>query len=306
MRDSSPRRRHSRRRSTSKITMKPIAPIMASAVSTPTVVGSSTSRAKLSDPGSMSNPALVNAETAWNTDHQCGLSTAVSPRTRRNSSTAPTPCRNSVKRPMRHTRPFRPPGSPRPMCWPNIRRSRVAVRRPASEKMTMAPTMKPRAPTWISARITIWPNRDQWSWVETTVNPVTQTAEVAVNRATRRSGSWPSAKESGSASRTVPRENQAGKDDDEDEARPEGFAARQPGVHVQADGNRSRNADYAVAGAKRARNAGGPTRRRRHQARPNRGRTAVQRALAHSSCVNLHRITAGQCRPALTLRRGGP
>ena len=64
MRDSSPRRRHSRRRITSKMTVKPMAPIMASAANTPTVVGSSTSRAKLTEPGSMSNPALVNAETA--------------------------------------------------------------------------------------------------------------------------------------------------------------------------------------------------------------------------------------------------
>ena len=105
---------------------------------------------------------------------------------------------------MRQNSPFRPPGSPRPMCWPNIRRSRVEVRRPASEKMTIAPTMKPRAPAWMSARITIWPNSDQWSWVETTVSPVTQTAEVAVNRAASRSGWLPSASENGSISRIVP------------------------------------------------------------------------------------------------------
>ncbi len=42
--------------------------------------------------------------------------------------------------------------------------------------------MIPRPPNWISSRMTDWPTRVYWA-VSTVIRPVTQTAEVAVNRA---------------------------------------------------------------------------------------------------------------------------
>ena len=41
--------------------------------------------------------------------------------------------------------------------------------------------MKPRPPTWISSRITIWPKADQPVAVSRSTRPVTQEEETAVN-----------------------------------------------------------------------------------------------------------------------------
>ena len=41
----------------------------------------------------------------------------------------------------------------------------------------------PRPPTKMPTRMTSWPKKDQCTAVETTVRPVTQTADTAVNRA---------------------------------------------------------------------------------------------------------------------------
>ena len=43
--------------------------------------------------------------------------------------------------------------------------------------------MMPRPPVWISVRIIVWPNRVNEVPVSVTLRPVTQTAEVDVNRA---------------------------------------------------------------------------------------------------------------------------
>ena len=61
-RDSSESFRHRRRRIRSKITVKPRPPTKNSAMKIVRVVESSSSRARLWPPDSMSNPALVNAE----------------------------------------------------------------------------------------------------------------------------------------------------------------------------------------------------------------------------------------------------
>ena len=42
--------------------------------------------------------------------------------------------------------------------------------------------MKPSPPNWIITRMTVCPNRLHWSQVSATMRPVTQEAEVAVNR----------------------------------------------------------------------------------------------------------------------------
>ncbi len=64
--------------------------------------------------------------------------------------------------------------------------------------------MIPKPPTWISPRMTTSPKPDQYVGVSTTVRPVTQTALVAVKTATRSGACPPSARDTGSMSRTVP------------------------------------------------------------------------------------------------------
>ena len=68
----------------------------------------------------------------------------------------------------------------------------------------LAPTMKPKPPAWIRARITACPNPFQWSRVSTVASPVTAAAEVAVNRASTGEVAEPSRVAQGSERRTVP------------------------------------------------------------------------------------------------------
>jgi hypothetical protein len=70
--------------------------------------------------------------------------------------------------------------------------------------MKVETVMYPSPPTWIKARITPWPKGDQKWGVSTTIRPVTQTAEVAVNRAAIRGGLSPTAVAYGSMRRPVP------------------------------------------------------------------------------------------------------
>ena len=58
--------------------------------------------------------------------------------------------------------------------------------------------MKPRPPIWIISRIIHWPNMLQCRPVSTTERPVTQVADVAVNRQVRKSVGVPAAEETGS------------------------------------------------------------------------------------------------------------
>jgi hypothetical protein len=65
--------------------------------------------------------------------------------------------------------------------------------------------MIPKPPSWIRPRMLACPNPDQYVGVSTTVNPVTQTAEVAVNSAVRKGAEAPlPAREIGSHSSSVP------------------------------------------------------------------------------------------------------
>ena len=62
----------------------------------------------------------------------------------------------------------------------------------------------PIPPIWIRARIHPRPNKDQLVAVSLTTSPVTQTAEVAVNRASLKCVMDPSREETGSIRRIVP------------------------------------------------------------------------------------------------------
>ena len=58
----------------------------------------------------------------------------------------------------------------------------------------------PSPPIWMATRMTICPNRDHWAAVDTVVNPVTVTAEVAVNAASTKRVVRPGLAETGSHS----------------------------------------------------------------------------------------------------------
>src|SRR4029453_4137213 len=61
----------------------------------------------------------------------------------------------------------------------------------------------PRPPTKMPTRIMSWPRKDQWVAVETTVRPVTQTLETAVNMAWWRGVGSPEAEENGKDNKPV-------------------------------------------------------------------------------------------------------
>ena len=68
----------------------------------------------------------------------------------------------------------------------------------------VANTMKPSPPTWISASSTTCPNREKVVPVSAATRPVTHTAEVAVNRLSKKLMSLPSFIERGIASSSAP------------------------------------------------------------------------------------------------------
>ena len=70
--------------------------------------------------------------------------------------------------------------------------------------MAAATVTTPMPPIWISSRITACPNTDQWVAVSYTIRPVTQTAEVEVNRQSRKGVTVPALLEMGSISTTAP------------------------------------------------------------------------------------------------------
>src|SRR5687767_7061862 len=83
-------------------------------------------------------------------------------------------------------------------------RSLRLMLRPANQKRNVADAPNPTPPNWIIPRIAAWPNVDQYEPVSTTTRPVTQTAEVAVKRATLNGGDEPLAVETGSIRSKVP------------------------------------------------------------------------------------------------------
>ena len=83
-------------------------------------------------------------------------------------------------------------------------RDRTDMRRARSRPIRAAKIMMPSPPSWMSSMMTTCPNGLQNVGVSTTVSPVTQTAEVAVNSASTNDGDSPAAVEIGSISSAVP------------------------------------------------------------------------------------------------------
>ena len=121
------------------------------------------------------------------------------------SAAAPMPSAISVNTATRRRTVRTEPRSRAPAdSWARIR-SLSAVRRPTtSRSRSVDPVMNPKPPTWISARIAIWPNGLQYVPVSTTTRPVTQTADVAVNSAVTGWVQVPAADEIGSVRTAVP------------------------------------------------------------------------------------------------------
>ena len=70
----------------------------------------------------------------------------------------------------------------RKVVW-TVSRSLSETRPPATRRMSEENVMTPSPPSWMRARMTDWPKPLNAVAVSTTTRPVTQTAEVDVNRA---------------------------------------------------------------------------------------------------------------------------
>ena len=70
--------------------------------------------------------------------------------------------------------------------------------------MATAMVTTPMPPIWMSRRMTPWPKGDQNWAVSWTTRPVTQVAEVAVKRASRKGALWPVRVAAGRESRSAP------------------------------------------------------------------------------------------------------
>jgi len=64
--------------------------------------------------------------------------------------------------------------------------------------------MNPKPPIWIKNKMTTSPKTENVSPVSTTINPVTQVADVAVNNAFKNESPFPSSVERGIVKRKVP------------------------------------------------------------------------------------------------------
>ena len=88
---------------------------------------------------------------------------------------------------------------------PIMLRSLSEILLPERSDTPAAAMMMPNPPVWIKARMTTWPNTDQWVAVSRTTRPVTQVAEVAVKRAVSNEVAAPLRDEMGSIKSIVPR-----------------------------------------------------------------------------------------------------
>ena len=196
------RRGRPRRRTTSRMTGKPTAPAKVPSTMGRPIHQSEAWGARPS--GMMTKPALLKIEADMNTAYQAACRRS-RPRVRKRgrSTSARTPSTPSA---VKMTARRREATSPR-RDWfseaASIRWVRPTCRETAKDSRE-ASVIMPRPPTAAPAMMTAWPKGDQAVAVSTVVSPVTQTAEVAVNRAsTRLAPRWPPGVAIGRRSRTV-------------------------------------------------------------------------------------------------------
>ncbi len=159
-----------------------------------------------SESGYSENPALLNAETAWNTPLQSASSGSTSwiiqNRSVRVAATTSWTARVTSARPISTCRRSPRLSTLRSVLATSCRRRPSRLER--SITSSDATVMKPSPPIWMSARMTPWPKPLQWVPVSTTASPVTHTAEVAVKNASRVEVERPDAVENGSARSAAP------------------------------------------------------------------------------------------------------
>ena len=190
-------------RRSSRMTGNPIPPMITAAAMGRQMNGSVAKLIRLSLYSA--NPALLNDETAWNTPWYSARPRLWSwpSHSRSVSTVATTPSTTTL---IRATPRMTRRTSPSPSVFDSaaastrVRRPRRrATRIPSSE----AEVIKPNPPAWIPAAITTSPKVDQYDGVSTTTRPVTHTADVAVNSASRNDVSTPRSCDTGSISSSV-------------------------------------------------------------------------------------------------------
>lgn len=192
------------RRASSNSTGKPMPPAM-----TPTVRGTQIHQS-VTNPLRLSlksaKPALLNADTPWNTPYHSDVPSDLSyPKKKRpatmNAMTASATSMVSATR-MSTWRTLANPRL-RPSAWASSR-VRMPRRWDTIRASMVAAVTIPKPPSWTSSMIMVWPNPDQYVAVSTTVIPVTQTADVDVNSAVMNGACPCPARDAGSQSSRVP------------------------------------------------------------------------------------------------------
>ncbi len=127
------------------------------------------------------------------------------------SRSAPSPSIAKVTNMMLRVRRTTPAIEKEPSASCMSRRSCRLIRRPSARNMRADVDMIPRPPIWMRSMMTIWPKGEKYVAVSTTIRPVTQTADVAVKKASTRERSLPGWTAMGSESRIVPNRISAAK-----------------------------------------------------------------------------------------------
>ncbi len=152
----------------------------------------------------MSNPALQNAEIAWNTEYQRPFPSPKIGTKRVASRSAPMP---SIVKALKITQRISRTSPPMRSSFSDscsISRVPSEMRLPSSMKKIVAAAMKPRPPICISNMMTTWPNVENSVPVSRTTSPVTHTAEVDVNSASGKPTLSPVEEEMGSVRSSAP------------------------------------------------------------------------------------------------------
>lgn len=152
---------------------------------------------------SRSNPALQNADTAWN----IAIHTPRRPylgQNQNSSASAPLPSHTAVTSSALRVRRTTPPICRAPtVSIKTVRRCRP-MRRPSKMETRMDTVIKLNPPTWISRSRIACPKSVNCVQVSYSTSPVTQEAEAEVNSASRNGSVRPDREEMGSIRKNAP------------------------------------------------------------------------------------------------------
>ena len=179
---------------------------MMSAARATSTSGSVANPVKLAKPPTTSRPALLKADTEWNTPHQAAVSGSLPcPRKASARMTIPAPSTSTVKTATRLMTFVALARSGVPTdSWTRTRSRSPVRRRVRTKSRRVEAVMKPSPPSWMSTRMVTCPSGFQYVPVSRTTRPVTQTAEVAVKRASTRGVHCPETDARGDIRMSVP------------------------------------------------------------------------------------------------------